>query len=131
MITAAQAQFLRFAIVGAGVAALYVCIYLVFLALSLDQLLANFLAFLIAVSVQYVGQTWWTFRKPLGCPDQIIRFACTIGLGYLSSASITGLLGPALGWSDIVSAIVVTVILPVQNYLIFRVWVFAEPGNQH
>ena len=128
MITAAQAQFLRFAIVGTGVAALYVCIYLVFLAVSIGQPLANFLAFLIAVSVQYIGQTWWTFRKPLGRPDQIFRFACTIGLGYLVSAGITGALGPGLGWPDSVSAIVVAVVLPVQNYLIFRIWVFAEAG---
>lgn len=130
MITAAQAQFLRFAIVGTVVAGFYVSIYLAFLALSLDQPLANFLAFLIAVTVQYVGQTWWTFRKPLGRPDQIVRFACTIGLGYLVSAGITGFLGPVLDWPAYVSASVVAVVLPVQNYLIFRIWVFADAGEQ-
>jgi putative flippase GtrA len=131
MISASQAQFLRFAIVGTIVAGLYVSIYLVFLALSLDQPLANLLAFIIAVSIQYVGQTWWTFRKPLRRPDQIVRFSCTIGLGLLVSAGITGFLGPVLGWPDSVSALVVAVVLPVQNYMIFRNWVFAETGDQH
>jgi len=126
MITAAQAQFLRFAVVGTVVAALYVLMYLAFLALGLSQPVANFLAFLVAVSVQYIGQTWWTFRKPLGLPDQVIRFGCTIGLGFLVSAGITGVLGPVLNWPDAVSAAVVAVVLPVQNYLIFRIWVFAE-----
>ncbi|WP_338045789.1 GtrA family protein [Parasedimentitalea marina] len=130
MISAAQAQFLRFATVGTVVAGLYVSIYLLFLALSLDQAWANFLAFLIAVSIQYVGQTWWTFRKPLGRPDQIVRFSCTIGLGYLVSAGITGALGPALGWPEAVSASVVAIVLPIQNYLIFRIWVFAEADEQ-
>ena len=128
MITAAQAQLLRFAIVGTTVAALYVLVYLAFLAMGLNQALANFLSFAIAVTVQYIGQTWWTFRKPLGRPDQIFRFACTIGLGYLVSAGITGALGPGLGWPDSVSAIVVAVVLLVQNYLIFRIWVFTEAG---
>jgi len=131
MINAAQAQLLRFAVVGTGVAALYVLMYLAFLALGLNQPVANFLAFLVAVSVQYVGQTLWTFRKPLGRPDQIIRFACTIGLGLLVSAGITGVMGPALNWPDAVSAAVVAVVLPVQNYLIFRIWVFAEASEQH
>lgn len=126
MISAAQAQLLRFAVVGTGVAALYVLMYLVFLEIGLIQSLANFLAFLLAVTVQYVGQTWWTFRRPLMLPDQIVRFACTIGLGFMVSAGITGVLGPAMQWPDAVSAAVVAVVLPVQNYLIFRVWVFAE-----
>lgn len=129
MINAAQAQFLRFAVVGTVVAVLYVLMYLAFLALGLTQPVANFLAFLVAVSVQYVGQTWWTFRKPLGRPEQIIRFGCTIGLGFLVSAGITGVLGPMLNWPDAVSAAVVAVVLPVQNYLIFRIWVFAEASE--
>ncbi|PCJ07893.1 MAG: polysaccharide biosynthesis protein GtrA [Rhodobacteraceae bacterium] len=129
MISAAQAQFLRFAIVGTVVAALYVLMYLAFLAMGLNQPLANLAAFLVAVTVQYFGQTWWTFRKPLGRPDQIVRFACTIGLGFLVSAGVTGVLGPALNWPDSVSAAVVAVVLPVQNYLIFRIWVFAEASE--
>jgi len=126
MISAAQAQLLRFAVVGTGVAALYVLMYLVFLEIGLIQSLANVLAFLLAVTIQYILQTRWTFRRPLMLPDQIVRFACTIGLGLMVSAGITGIIGPAMNWSNTVSAAVVTVVLPVQNYLIFRVWVFAE-----
>lgn len=130
MISAAQAQFLRFAIVGTVVAALYVLMYLAFLTFGLNQALANLAAFLVAVTVQYIGQTWWTFRKPLAVPDQIFRFACTIGLGFLVSAIITGTLGPAMNWPDAISAAIVAVVLPVQNYLIFRIWVFAEASGE-
>jgi len=121
-----QRTFLRFAVVGTGVAALYFLGYLTLLSLGLAVPLANFLAFVLAVLVQYVGQTAWTFRRPLALPDQISRFAFTISIGLLVSALITGTLGPGLGWSNWISAAVVTVVLPVQNYLFFRIWVFSE-----
>jgi len=130
MIRPANLQILRFAIVGGTVAALYVLLYLAFLGLGLPQPLANAFAFILAVVVQYVGQSWWTFRQPLRAPDQMVRFGCTIGLGWLVSALITGLIGPGLGWADWLAAAVVTVVLPIQNYVIFRAWVFAGAGQQ-
>jgi len=118
-------QILRFAVVGTIVAALYVLLYLGLLAFGLIQPVANLLAFGSAVTVQYIGQAWWTFRQPLVMPEQIFRFTCTIVLGFVVSALITGLIGPALNWPDALAAAVVTVVLPVQNYLFFRIWVFA------
>jgi putative flippase GtrA len=123
-----RGQIVRFAIVGIGVALLYVFLYLVFLALGAPQALANIVAFLLAVVVQYLGHTVFTFHKPMGLPDQIVRFICTIGLGLLVSALITGILGPVMGWNNGVSAALVTIILPVQNFLFFKVWVFTETG---
>ena len=129
MINEARFRMLRFAIVGTTVAGLYVLLYVGFIALGLIQPLANALAFGVAVIVQYVGQAWWTFRQPLAQPDQIFRFVCTISLGFLVSALITGQVGPALHWPDVIAAAVVAVVLPVQNYLIFRIWVFASAGE--
>jgi putative flippase GtrA len=121
-------QMMRFATVGGSVAALYVLGYTVLLASGMAPLLANVLAFLAAVIVQYVLQTSWTFRRPLGLPDQMRRFACTIAAGLLVSALVTGVLGPALGWAGWLSAAVVAVLLPVQNYVIFRLWVYSVAG---
>jgi len=129
MITQDRGIMLRFAVVGAGVAAFYVLLYLGFQSIGLGQPLANALAFLMAVTGQYVAQTTWTFRRPLTLPNQISRFVVTISLGLVVSALITGALGPALGWADWVSAAVVTVVLPVQNFLFFRNWVFSETGG--
>jgi putative flippase GtrA len=122
----ADMQIVRFAIVGAAVAALYVALFTGFLALGLPRSAANGLAFGIAVAVQYAAQTLWTFGKPLAVPDQLFRFLCTIGLGYAVSVLITAVIGPLAGWADWVAAAAVTVVLPVQNYVIFRIWVFAE-----
>lgn len=121
-------QILRFSVVGATVAGLYVLGYTALLAAGLPQAPANALAFAAAVAVQYILQTWWTFRRPLGLPDQMARFACTIAAGFAVSALITGMIGPMLGWADWLSAAAVTVILPVQNFIIFRLWVYAAEG---
>jgi len=119
---------IRFSMVGIGVAVIYVLLYLAFLELGINQAIANIVAFLLAVIVQYLGQTVFTFHKPLGLPDQIIRFICTIGLGLLVSALITGILGPSMGWPNWISAALVTIILPAQNFLFFKIWVFTETG---
>ncbi len=130
MIYGKRGTIIRFAIVGTGVAACYFLLYLLFLELGLQQAGANTLAFMIAVTTQYIAQTMWTFRRPLGVPDQIVRFLVAIGCGYVVSLAITGYLGPGLGWPDWLSGGVVTVVLPVQNYLFFRTWVFVEKGRR-
>jgi len=116
----------RFAVVGTIVAACYVILYLTLLAMGLSQPFANIVAFLTAVAIQYVGQALWTFRRSLAIPRQIGRFLGTIGLGLVVSALITSVLGPSFGWSSWVSAVLVTLVLPVQNFIFFRIWVFTE-----
>lgn len=124
------AQMLRFSLVGGIVAVVYVLAYVVFLELNMPQASANGVAFLLCVVVQYVGQTWFTFRQPLGVPDQLFRFTCTIAAGWVVSALITGAIGPALGFAPWLCAAIVTVVLPVQNYIIFRLWVFSRSERE-
>ena len=122
-------SLLRFALVGAAVALAYVALYLLLLQAGLGRGLANALAFGLAVAGQYLGQTLFTFRRPLNAPRQVLRFAAMIGLGLVSSAAITGALAPALGLPDPVAALAVTVILPIQNYILMKAWVYAAPAT--
>lgn len=119
----------RFGTVGVSVALLYVLLYWGQVTFGVVQGVANFVAFAVAVLVQYVAQTLWTFRRPLAVPDQAFRFSTTIGIGFGVSALITGWIGPSFGWADWQAAAVVAVVLPVQNYIIFRVWVYARPES--
>jgi|TARA_B110000879_G_scaffold26296_1_gene35576 putative flippase GtrA len=56
-------QLFRFAIVGALVALVYVLAYVALLSLGMNQPLANAIAFLAAIALQYVGQASFTFGK--------------------------------------------------------------------
>lgn len=128
--TPQRLKLLRFAVVGATVAGVYIALYVAFLAVGLPQMAANGIAFLLAVAAQYFGQAWFTFRAPLADPVQVLRFGIMIGAGLATSALVTGGVGPALGLPHWGAAALVTVILPVQNYLIISRWVFARRPEQ-
>jgi len=124
------AKGFRFALVGIAVAALYLVLYAALLAMGLPRPVANGLAFLLAVGAQYAGQAAFTFEKKLRDRPQAKRFGVMIGLGLCTSLVITSVFGPTFGWSDLASAMVVTGVLPVQNYLFMSRWVFARRLNQ-
>jgi putative flippase GtrA len=117
-----QHKLIRFGIVGGGTALAYVLLYLTFLAADLPQVLANGLAFLLAVMLQYVGQAAFTFGRQLNDFGQILRFVVMVGLGFASSA--------LTGTPDWTAAAIVTVYLPVQNYIFMTLWVFASPFSK-
>lgn len=118
----------RFALIGTGVAGFYVALYLLFLSAGLDRFWSNGLAFAAAVLAQYLGQTLFTFRRRLATARQIYRFSVMICLGLATSALITGSLAPALRQPEIVAAVAVALILPVQNYFLMKAWVYVSPA---
>lgn len=119
-------QLLRFALVGGLVALAYVAGYLLLLALSVPQMLANGAAFLGAVALQYLGQAGFTFRRKIADRAQVLRFIVMIGLGLVTATAITGWLAAPLGLSDAGAALAVALILPVQNYIFMTLWVFSK-----
>ncbi len=118
-------QILRFCVVGTGVAGLYLGLFLLGVELGLTEAAANVTSLSCAVVVQYIAQTAWTFRRSLAVPEQIFRFVCTIGLGFVVSTLMTARFGPLLGWPPVLSGSVVMLWLPIQNFVMFRIWVFA------
>ena len=117
----------RFVLIGAGIAAFYAVLYLAFLRLSLGQVVANALAFGIAVTVQYAGQAHFTFRRDINNPSQMFRFGIMIAGGLFTSSLVTGLLAPYLRLPPSIAAVAVTLILPIQNLILMYLWVF--PGQ--
>ncbi|WP_413719757.1 GtrA family protein [Silicimonas sp. MF1-12-2] len=122
-------RLLRFSTTGGLVALIYVVIYLMLASeAGLGQFQANLIAFSLAVIFQYIVQTLWTFKASIWSAPQVFRFALTIGLGLLFSSIITSLAGPYFSWPSWLSALVVVVVLPVLNYIIFRFWVYRIPS---
>lgn len=122
-------RLIRFSIIGGAVALFYVIAFPAFLSIGVGRMSANSLAFLLAVTFQYIGQTTFTFRRQLAVPDQIGRFGAMVCLGLFVSSAITGWLGPTVGWADWVSAAVVAIILPIQNYALLSIWVYSRRKN--
>lgn len=119
----------RFAVSGMIVAGAYVAAYTLLLRTGLPQLAANAAAFFGAVCLQYALQAGWTFRRPLRAPAQASRFACTIGFGWLTASLVTAA-GAGLGQPAWIAAGAAAALLPLQNYLFFRLWVFTRSGPE-
>ncbi|MBV2360001.1 GtrA family protein [Thalassococcus sp. CAU 1522] len=117
----------RFALVGVAVALAYVALYVLFLGAGLGRPWANGLAFGLAIALQYAGQGAFTFGRRLRDGAQMLRFGVMVGLGFATSLLVTSGIGPAIGLADWMAAAAVTGILPVQNFVIMTLWVFASP----
>lgn len=121
-----SAQGIRFAVVGVVVAAIYVVGYWLLLELGVSIPLANAASFSLAVLVQYVLQSTWTFQRPLMAEKQWMKFATLVGAGFIYSAILTSFVGPTFGWPGWVAATVCAVTLPVINYVTMRFWVYSN-----
>lgn len=122
-------QLIRFGTVGVAVALTYIGLYLTLVSAGMSHLVANGMAFSQAIVLQYACQSAFTFHRPLADKTQILRFAVMISVGYITSALITGPLAKAIDLAAWQAALAVTVILPVQNYILMSLWVFAAPSS--
>lgn len=121
-------QIVRYGITGGLVTALAAAFYWVTATfLGVHPLLANFLAYLVAVASGYVMHSRWSF-KGHGRRDDVTRttgrFAIvslvSLGLNSLWVWLLTGLLaGPT--WWPVVPMLLVT---PAVTFLLNRHWVF-------
>ena len=122
-------QLCSFALVGGTTAGVYVSLYLILLHAGLHQEFANALAFGSAVILQYVGQARLTFDRQLNDPRQMIRFGLMVTGGAVTSSLITGAAASYFALPPWAAALIVTVILPIQNFLFMSLWVFAKPNT--
>lgn len=123
-------RLFRFGVTGFVVAVIYVAGYTALYHTSLTPITANFVAYGAAVTVQYVMQTVWTFRRRLIDGAQSLRFLAIIGMGLVYSSLLASIIGPALGWQPWVAAGLVAVTLPILNYISFRLWVFQPEAKR-
>lgn len=120
-------RVLRFALVGVATAAIYALLFLLARTAGVAPWLASTAAFAVAVAFQYAAHAAFTFRRPLRRPDQIARFAATVGLGWATATAVTAAIGPALGLAEAVSVGIAVTLLPVLNFVLFRLWVYRGP----
>lgn len=107
----------------------YIGLYLALIAIGMPKFAANGVAFFLAILFQYAAQAAFTFQRPLGQKTQMVRFAVMVSLGFVTSAIITGPVAVALGLPDWQAALAVTILLPVQNFFLMKLWVFAAPPS--
>lgn len=114
----------RFIIMGIVNTVVYVGLFIGLRKTGVTPFWANLVAFATAVCVQYIGQSLFTFRTRLKDISQMLRFAVMIGAGLVASSVLATFVGPLLLWPSWLVALVVTVWLPIQNFVLMRLWVY-------
>lgn len=117
-------RLLRFGTVGALVAGLYALGFAALVGLGLATPVANALAYLGAIAVQFIGHRQFTYRSAARLSQSVPRFLVTNGAGLAASAVLTLLLHDRLGLPALATGIVVSGALAAMNWVVFQRWVF-------
>lgn len=114
-----------FAIVGAAATATHVVAALAAREWAgLSPMAANFVGYLCAVGVSYLGNARFTFRRAVWHGPQFMRFVVVSLLGLALTQGLTWLLVERLGWPFWAGLGVVAVAVPALSFALQRLWAF-------
>lgn len=117
-------RVLRFGTVGLIVAGQYSLSFALILEVGVTTVLANLLAYLGAILVQFICHRSFTFRATDSLGPAILRFLIANGLGLALSTALAVLLRDGLGYGGFATGAVVSVTLAAMNWVVFSRWVF-------
>ena len=118
-------EILRFGVVGLiATATHFLVLWLSIEMAGAPKALANGLAFLVALSVTYLGQSRWVFRAARRNATRALRFIVTAVGGFIANVVIMAFAIGPLGWSYRAGFVAAVCIVPALSYLASRHWVF-------
>lgn len=124
-------QAATFAAVGLAATGVHVAAALAFRhGAGLGPLSANFLAYLCAVGVSYLGNARLTFGRPALQGGQFLRFLVVSLLGLACTQGLTWLLVTRWGWRFELGQAVVAVVTPAATFAASRLWAFADYSSR-
>ena len=85
---------------------------------------ANFVGYLCAVGVSYLGNARFTFRRAVLHGPQFMRFVVVSLAGLALTQGLTWLLVEQMGWSFSAGLAVVAVAVPALSFVLQRAWAF-------
>ena len=126
------AQAARFGAVGLAATAVHFAVLVAGVeGAGLPPAPANGLAFLVALSVTYLGQSLWVFPGPAPDPAsgpraaRLARFAAAAVTGLLGNAGVMALAVDAAGLPYRAGFVLGLLVVPPLSFALARFWVFA------
>jgi len=123
---------LKFFSIGAIATLVHGVVFSLLIALQISApQLANFFAYILALTVSYFGQRYWTFSKSKSNNsfNAILRFICVSFLGYALNAVWVYTATKALGLSPYYALLGIGLLTPAMTFLLLKFWVFNEDKN--
>ena len=124
--TGAGRQLARFGTVGLAAAAVHYGTLVAVVESGLAPAAANGLAFLVALSVTFLGQSLWAFAgaAPMGAARRLGRFAAAAATGLAANAALMALaVGAGLPYRA--GFVLCLLVVPALSFALARLWVFA------
>jgi putative flippase GtrA len=121
----ALAQWVRFAVVGAGNTLLSWVTYAGLVAVGLHYLLASSVAFALGAVNSYVLNRRWTFASEGRCVPEVLRFAVVQGVGLALDVVLLYVLVHQAGVPHLLAQLLVFPAASAVTFLLSRHWAFA------
>ncbi len=120
-----MSALIRFAVIGALTALIYLGTYLILRAgTDLHAAIDSIIAYAAAIAFQYVGHARYTFRKQLASRTQLFRFLINNAIGCAVAAIIMSVAPALLVISEFQTGLIVIATLPLYNWIMMRFWVY-------
>ena len=122
----------RFAFAGAATTALYfVLTNAVSYALPVTPFVASFLAYCVCIAVSFVLQSRMVFRHDGDRRSALVKFAVMSLIGLLAAQLIFWIVAEGLGNPTWLASLLVSIAIPIVNFLAMNFWVFVDKTRQH
>jgi putative flippase GtrA len=120
-------RFLRGCIVAAFIFAVYVTSGMWLRhGLGMDETAAALLGVLFTAPFSYFGHARFTFRVSLGERSYVSRFLLSLGVAFLTAWLVVHVGVEKFGLPFWIGLVLTTIIIPVVNYAVLRLYVFAR-----
>jgi putative flippase GtrA len=118
-------RFARFAVVGAIATAVHTSVFTTGIEIArIDPVVANALAFVIAVLVGFALNRRWTFSAAGGPGGRLWRYFVSALAGLTISSTVMFLVTRVAHWSPYVGLVLSLVCVPPVTFALNHFWVF-------
>lgn len=115
----------RFVVVGVAATACQVAVTLAAHRwMALGGILASIVGYAAAVGVSYLGNSHFTFRRPVLHGPQFVRFATISLTGLAINLGTVYVATHALGWPLWLAMAPVVMVVPASTFLMSKFWAF-------
>lgn len=92
-----------------------------------NPIVSSALGFSIVVGISYILNKHWTFRiEKKDNSYRFLKYLIVSCLGFALNISIMYYSVEIFNWSYIVGQIIVTVVIPVSNFILNKFWTFSD-----
>ena len=124
-------QVFKFGVVGITASMIHVCVFLLSIEIfHLQPLLANFVAFCVALPSAFLGHYYWTFAKGRNLEFKVLytyffRYFCTALLSFSLNSLVVVIIVDTMHMSHLYAGLLMISVVPAVTFSVSKFWAFS------